>query len=536
MRNTKQNTANGFLAMIVGWFLVTGIGCGGTDQSAGVSNQLAYNEAAPAPLSSTVPSDDADQHAFNTEAYDHIDENPFVSAKQDPLSTFSIDVDTASYANVRRFLNQNRLPPAGAVRIEELVNYFNYDYPDPRGDIPFSVNVELAGCPWKTQHQLVRIGLKGRNIEQESRPTSNLVFLLDVSGSMHDANKLPLVKSAMKLLIDGLGENDRVAIVVYAGAAGLVLPSTTADKKLPILSALENLAAGGSTAGGQGIQLAYRTATQNFIKGGTNRVILCTDGDFNIGSTSRSELVDLIEKEAKSGVFLSVLGFGMGNYKDSSMEQLADRGNGNYAYIDTLNEARKVLVEEMSGTLITIAKDVKIQIDFNPSAVNAYRLIGYENRMLEAEDFKDDTKDAGEIGAGHTVTALYEIVPAGTEYSQRDVDPSKYQETAPVSAVAGNGELLTVRLRYKHPENETSQQFEHPVAASPTPFEKATEDFRFAACVAQFGMLLRNSKHKGDANFDRVQQMAEESRGRDKNGYRAEFNQLVLRARELSQQ
>lgn len=476
----------------------------------------------------------AEATEFNTETYDHIVENAFLEAARKPLSTFSIDVDTASYSNMRRFLQQGQLPPAGAVRIEELVNYFRYDYPPPVGDVPFSCNVELAGCPWNPQHQLARIALKGREIEVDQRPSSNLVFLLDVSGSMRDQNKLPLVKSAMRLLLENLGENDRVAIVVYAGASGLALPSTPADRREIILSTLDNLMAGGSTNGGEGIQLAYNVAVKNFIPGGTNRVILCTDGDFNIGSTSQGELIPLIEEKAASGVYLTVLGFGMGNYKDSTLEKLADKGNGNYGYIDTMNEARKVFLEQMTGTLITIAKDVKIQIDFNPAQVAAYRLIGYENRLLRDEDFQDDTKDAGEIGAGHTVTALYEVVPVGQEIPAGKVEPSKYQVQEKASpATTNSDEVLTVRLRYKQPEGNESRELQFPVTKSDKPFTGASGDFQFAAAVASFGMLLRDSQYKGDASFDAVLEIAGSSRGEDAHGYRGEFLELVRTAKTL---
>ena len=411
-------------------------GCGGNirDGAETAAPSAAYMDQARSPDSAPLVfpgTADPEQAAaeFNTETYDEIVENEFLLAQSNPLSTFSIDVDTAAYANVRRFLTHGQKPPPGAVRIEELVNYFSYDYPWPEGDVPFAVNAEIAGCPWAPEHRLVRFGLKGRVIEADSRPVSNLVFLLDVSGSMADENKLPLVKNAMRLLVEQLGENDRVAIVVYAGSSGLVLPSTTADQKQTILTAFDRLNAGGSTNGGEGIELAYQVAVENYINGGVNRVILCTDGDFNIGTTDRSSLVRLIEEKAASGVALTVLGFGMGNYKDATVEQLADKGNGNYAYIDTLNEARKVLVEQMTGTLITIAKDVKIQVDFNPAQVAAYRLIGYENRLLKAEDFDDDTEDAGEIGAGHTVPALYEIIPVGVDVPESMTAPqSKYQQ------------------------------------------------------------------------------------------------------------
>ena len=475
-----------------------------------------------------------DEGAFNTESYDHIVENEFLASKSNPLSTFSIDVDTASYANVRRFLTHGQLPPPGAVRIEELVNYFAYDYPCPEGDVPFAVNAEIATCPWAPDHRLVRFGLKGRVIEQDARPVSNLVFLLDVSGSMNDTNKLPLVKNAMRLLVEQLGENDRVAIVVYAGSSGLVLPSTTADQKHVILGAMDRLHAGGSTNGGAGIELAYQVAVDNFINGGINRVILCTDGDFNIGDTNRSTLVPLIEEKADTGVSLSVLGFGMGNYKDAVVEQLADKGNGNYAYIDTANEARKVLVEQMTGTLITIAKDVKIQVDFNPALVAAYRLIGYENRLLAAEDFDNDEKDAGEIGAGHTVTALYEIIPVGVESPVAVESPqSKYQEPGRLTESAMTDELLTLHLSYKQPDGETSQKLAFPIRDSGAGFGESSDDFQFAAAVASFGMLLRESQFKGNTTYAAVSEWANASRGEDHFGYRAEFLNLVAKAESL---
>ncbi|MDP6636608.1 MAG: VWA domain-containing protein, partial [Phycisphaerae bacterium] len=392
----------------------------------------------------------------NTETYDRIVDNAFKLVADHPLSTFSTDVDTASYANVRRFLAHNQLPPPGAVRIEEMINYFTYSYDQPtsRSPHPFAVHAEAASCPWEPKHRLVRIALKGRELDPAKRPPSNLVFLLDVSGSMGSHNKLPLVKAAMKMLVEQLGEGDRVAIVVYAGASGLVLDSTSCDRKERIISALDKLQAGGSTNGGAGIELAYSVAISNFIKGGTNRVILATDGDFNIGTTNNSELIRLIEKKASSGVFLSVLGFGMGNYKDGRMEKLADKGNGNYAYIDTESEARKVLVREMCGTLVTIAKDVKIQVEFNPAEVTAYRLIGYENRILNKEDFNNDKKDAGDIGAGHTVTALYQIVPAGQKVNVPGVDKLKYSSNTTPSAAADSGEMMTVKLRYKKPDGD----------------------------------------------------------------------------------
>ena len=480
----------------------------------------------------------------NTESYDHIADNAFVRAADRPLSTFSIDVDTASYANVRRFLNHNQLPPPGAVRVEELINYFTYDYapPEPGREAPFAVHVASASCPWKPAHRLVRIALKGREVKRDNRPPSNLVFLLDVSGSMDYPDKLPLLKNAMRMLVRQLGENDRVAIAVYASSEGLALPSTSCDDREQIVSALDSLAAGGSTAGGKGIQLAYKVAVENFIKGGVNRVILATDGDFNVGTTSNSELVRLIREKARSGVFLSVLGFGTGNLKDSRMEKLADEGNGNYAYIDSVDEARKVLVEQMSGTLVTIAKDVKVQVEFNPAKVAGYRLIGYENRMLRKEDFNDDTKDAGDIGAGHTVTALYQVVPAGQAVDAGTVDELRYQKSTAAPAVAAlpaagpggvSNEMLTVKLRYKQPDGKTSTRMDFPVKDSGRSIDRADDDFKFAAAVASFGMILRDSKHKGAYTLAGVAELAGAARGADRHGRRAEFVELVARAREL---
>jgi Ca-activated chloride channel family protein len=466
------------------------------------------------------------------EAYSRIDENPFLEVARAPLSTFSIDVDTASYSNTRRFIfDEHRLPPKDAVRIEELVNYFPYEYPQPTGGAPFSVHAEVADCPWNAQHRLVRIGLQGRRVTTENLPPANLVFLLDVSGSMNDPRKLPLVKSAMRTLAEQLTARDRVAIVVYAGTSGLVLPSTPGDRKTDILGAIDDLEAGGSTNGGQGIQLAYRVAQENFIEGGTNRVLLATDGDFNVGVTSEEELVRLVEEKRRGGVFLSVLGFGTGNLKDSQMEKLADRGNGNYAYIDTLEEARKVLGEQVGGTLVAIAKDVKIQVEFNPQLVAGYRLIGYENRLLRAEDFRDDTKDAGEIGAGHNVTALYEVVPAGQRVENPGVDDLKYQQQP---ARAGGGEMLTVKLRYKEPDGEESKPLNVGVVDSKGAHENASDDFKFASAVAQFGMLLRDSRYKGQSSYDGVLRLARASAGADLRGYRTEFVKLVETAQALS--
>ncbi len=470
------------------------------------------------------------------EAYAAVVDNPFVLVGREPLSTFSIDVDTASYSNVRRFLNQGQRPPRDAVRIEELLNYFPYNDPPPSGDEPFSVNIEIARCPWNAEHRLARIGLMGRPIDQKDRPPSNLVFLIDVSGSMDRPNKLPLVKAALRLLVENMGENDRVAIVVYAGASGLVLPSTSCLHQAEILSSIEQLHAGGRTNGGAGIQLAYDTAMARFIKGGTNRVILATDGDFNVGFTDQNDLVRLIEEKAKSGVFLSVLGFGMGNLKDGTLEKLADKGNGHYAYIDTIKEAHKELVEQMGATLVTIAKDVKIQVEFNPAHVGAYRLIGYENRMLRNEDFKDDTKDAGEIGAGHHVTALYELVPAGAvaNLAIANVDALRFQQNNVLVQKAGIAECLAVKLRYKRPTEDQSRPLARGVVDQGLDYANASEDFKFAAAVAGFGMLLRDSPDKGNLTYPGVLELGEASKGADRSGYRAEFLELVKKAQAVA--
>jgi Ca-activated chloride channel family protein len=467
---------------------------------------------------------------FDTEAYDHVDENPFRRVSIDPLSTFSIDVDTASYANMRRFLNTGAMPPAGAIRIEELINYFRFDYPQPTGDAPFSITTELAVCPWNTKHRLALIGLQGRDIPESEASPRNLVFLIDVSGSMMPPDKLPLVRTAMRMLTEALAARDRVAIVVYAGASGLVLPSTSGSDKATIHRAIAELEAGGSTNGGAGITLAYRIAREHFVKGGVNRVVLATDGDFNVGVTSQDELVRLVEHERASGVFLSVLGVGTGNLKDSTMEKLADRGNGNYAYLDSLHEARKVLVREAGATLVTIAKDVKVQVEFNPSAVAAYRLIGYENRMLKHEDFNDDKKDAGEIGSGHSVTALYEIVPAGVEIDLPTVDPLKYQTPAPPARSASGDELVTVKLRYKAPDGETSRLLSATIRSQPG---QMTANLGFASAVAEAGMLLRGSKHAGSADLKAAAARAAKFRGADPEGYRAEFVKLAQLASSL---
>ena len=464
---------------------------------------------------------------FDTEEYDRIYDHEFLSVLENPLSTFSIDVDAASYSNMRRYINNGTLPPKDAVRIEELINYFNYDYPQPVNGDPFSITAEVSDCPWKTSNKLVLLGLQGKIIPTNKLPPSNLVFLIDVSGSMSDPNKLPLLKSAFKLLADQLRKEDRVAIVVYAGAAGLVLSSTAGNEKKAIIDALEKLEAGGSTAGSEGIRLAYNTAQKYFINSGNNRVILATDGDFNIGPSSDAELVRLIEEKRKQGIFLTVLGFGMGNYKDSKMEKLADKGNGNYAYVDNILEAKKVLVNEFGGTLFTIAKDVKIQVEFNPAKVKAYRLIGYENRLLNKEDFNDDRKDAGELGSGHSVTALYEIVLPGTEIDLPDVDSLKYQRTGLKDPAVHSDELLTVKFRYKPPSDTASKLIVRTLKDENFAQESVSINFKFAAAVAQFGMLLRDSKFKGSSSYNSTLDYAKGGIGKDKYGYRAEFIKLV---------
>jgi Ca-activated chloride channel family protein len=469
---------------------------------------------------------------FNTSTFDHIVENKFLSAIKKPLSTFSADVDTASYSVVRSHLDRGSLPPKGAVRVEEMINYFQYDYLSPVDSRPFAVNIDMAQAPWAKKHKIVRIGIKGKVIPKSERPDSNLVFLLDVSGSMESPNKLPLLRKSFKMLVNNLGENDRVAIVVYAGASGLVLDST--NDKTKILDALDQLSAGGSTNGADGIELAYQVAQKNFIKHGTNRVILATDGDFNIGATSQSDLIDLIEAKAKKNVFLTVLGMGMGNFKDSTLEKLADRGNGNYGYIDNLQEARKIFVEQVGGTLVTIAKDVKFQVEFNPNKVAAYRLIGYENRQLNDEDFNDDQKDAGEIGAGHTVTAMYEIIPKGAPTPKvGSIDPLKYQKPSKLAKNNSSNELLTVKIRYKNPDESKSQLMGFPVKDTNGSIAEASLDFKFALAVAGFGMQLRESQYIGTYNFDDTIKLAQAGRGNDSNGYRMEFINLVKMAQAL---
>ncbi len=475
----------------------------------------------------------------NTESYAPIQGNAFKRIADEPLSTFSIDVDTASYANIRRFLRAGQMPPPDAVRIEEMINYFSYDYSQPKEDVPFAVHVESAACPWNKAHQLVKIGLKGRELAAESRPACNLVFLLDVSGSMSSENKLPLVKKAIQLLARQLTANDRVSIVVYAGAAGLVLPSTPGSDLATIDAALERLQAGGSTAGGDGIRLAYEEALKNLLPDGNNRVVLCTDGDFNVGITDSEELASFIAGRARQGIFLTVLGFGMGNYKDDRLETLADKGNGNYAYIDSFSEARKNLAEQAAGTLFAIAKDVKLQIEFNPARFDSYRLVGYENRVLAKEDFNNDKKDAGELGAGHAVTAFYELVPAGVE-SSPGVDPLKYQAAEEKPAVqegksaAASPEWLTVKLRYKLPREDKSTKIEVPYTGSFSDFENASGDFRFAAGVAAAGFLMRGDSAIPPLSFREVVAWASSAIGDDPNGYRREFLDLLKNAAVLA--
>lgn len=473
----------------------------------------------------------------NDESYKPIAENAFLSSKDNPLSTFSIDVDAASYSNIRRFINNGQLPPADAVRIEEMVNYFKYDLTGPSGNEPVAIHTELSSAPWNPKHRLLRIGLKAKTIPNENLPACNLIFLIDVSGSMDEPNKLPLVKSSLKMLTDQLRAQDRVAIVVYAGNAGLVLPSTPGNNKTAIKDAIDNLSAGGSTAGGEGLKLAYRIAKENFKADGNNRIVMATDGDFNVGPSSDGDMEHLIERERKTKVDLSIMGFGMGNYKDSKMETLADKGNGNYAYIDNVTEARKAFVTEFGGTFFIVAKDVKVQVEFNPAKVKSYRLLGYEDRMLAKEDFNNDKKDAGDMGSGHTVTAFYEIIPAGVkdEYSA-SVDPLKYQKTKDIpTGNSGSDELMTIKLRYKQPGSNSSKMSLVTVNDKPAEFKNTSNDFRFASAVAEFGMLLRGSEYKQKGNFDQAISIAKSAKGKDNDGYRSEFVRLAESAKSLAE-
>jgi Ca-activated chloride channel family protein len=469
----------------------------------------------------------------NTEEYDKIQENTFKGAAQTPVSTFSIDVDNASYSNVRRYLEMDQMPPAGAVRIEEMINYFDYDYPQPQGKDPFSINTEISTAPWNADHHLIHIGLQGKELAYNDLKSSNLVFLIDASGSMGNENKLPLLKKSLKLLLVELDDKDRVAIVAYAGAAGLVLPSTPASERETILNALDGVNSGGSTAGGEGIQLAYKIAKENLIADGNNRIILATDGDFNVGTSSSSELVSLIEEKRKDNIYLTICGFGMGNYKDGRMEQISNAGNGNYFYIDNIREAKKVFVTQMRANMFTIAKDVKIQIEFNPKTIKAYRLIGYENRLLAKEDFEDDTKDAGELGAGHTVTAIYEVI-LSTSKSTQDIAKAadlKYQ----TKSVSGNSsDLMTVKFRYKPIKSDKSILLEQVLNKSALiGLGNSSNNYRFSAAVAGFGMLLRDSEFKGTATYDNMYSLAKDALGTDKENYRAEFLQLIQTANTL---
>ena len=497
------------------------------DAAKGVAPQQYYE-------SKTMADYELDQPKYNTEEYDGINENIFHDALKNPLSTFSIDVDAASYSNVRRFLQLGQRPPKDAVRIEEMINYFDYDYAQPKGEDPFSINTEISTAPWNPKHKLVHIGLQGKNIAKDKLPSSNLVFLIDVSGSMSDENKLPLLKSSFKLLVEQLREQDRVAIVVYAGAAGLVLPSTSGSEKKKIIESLEKLEAGGSTAGGAGIQLAYAIAKENFKAGGNNRVILATDGDFNVGESSNGGMEKLIEEKRKDGIFLTTLGFGMGNYKDSKMEILADKGNGNYMYIDSILEAQKALVTEFGGTLFTIAKDVKLQIEFNPAKVKAYRLIGYENRVLKNEDFNNDKKDAGELGSGHAVTALYEVIPVGVESEFYKIDELKYQTPKIEASANKSNEIMTVKFRYKKTDSEVSKLIVHPLMDQNLNLKETSDNFRWSAAVAGFGMILRESEYVKDFTREEVLSLAIGAKGEDKEGYRIEFINMVKSTKALA--
>ncbi len=471
----------------------------------------------------------------NQESYQKVKENKFINPLKEPLSTFAADVDAASYSNVRRFINSGSLPEKDAVRVEEMINYFQYEVAGPKNGEPVNIVTELTKAPWNTANQLMRVTLKAKDMPTEKLKASNLVFLIDVSGSMMGPGRLPLVKASLKMLVDQLRDIDHVAIVTYAGSAGVKLESTPGDEKMKIKSAIEELEAGGSTAGAAGIKKAYEIAKQQFIKGGNNRIILASDGDFNVGESSDESMEELIAKESKSGVFLTVLGFGMGNLKDSKMEILADKGHGNYAYIDNISEARKAMVTEFGGTLFTVAKDVKIQVEFNPTYVQAYRLVGYENRLLEAEDFNNDQKMGGDMGVGHVVTALYEIVPVGVESGMvGTVDPLKYQQRAHQAAGQRNAELATVKFRYKEPEGEKSKLQQKVVGTTVTELNKVSEDFRFVTAVAELGLLLRDSDFKQKANFEQLILRAKASKGKDEEGYRAEFIRMAENARDLS--
>ncbi len=525
-------SVSGLLLLLIAVFVNCGGGrqLGGMMQAESMKDYAAVSEKRSMKLapSSGLKNEMADEEiavAHNTEEYDVIRENEFKGVKDNPLSTFSIDVDTASYTNVRRYLNYNQLPPKDAVRIEEMINYFRYSYPQPDGEHPFSVTTEISGAPWNISNRLLMIGIQGKSLNYKEMKPCNFVFLLDTSGSMSSPDKLPLIKKSLALMLKGLSSKDRIAIVAYAGSAGLVLPSTPATESDKILDVFDKLNAGGSTAGGEGIILAYKVAKENLIKDGNNRVILCTDGDFNVGASSTSEMVRLIEEKRKDDIYLTICGFGMGNYKDGRMEQISNAGNGNYFYIDSIKEAEKVFVRELRANMFTIAKDVKIQIEFNPLKVKSYRLIGYENRMLAKEDFDNDKKDAGELGAGHTVTALYEIVPA--DGGKDDSVKLRYQQSKVNKETAGGGEIMLLKLRYKPIKEEKSLLIEKAVDDENKAFSSTSDNFRFASAVAGFGMLLRDSQFKNDLTAKDVIKIAKGAKGYDEEGYRAEFITLV---------
>jgi len=513
----------------------------GKDFTSGTINQATQNLPADILQSIQVIDSYGDQGRRSiiqnpgNESYSRIVENHFEDPKATPLSTFAVDVDAASYSNFRRFINSGQLPPKNAVRIEEMVNYFHYNLPEPTNGDPVAIHTELSATPWNPQHRLLRIGLKAKDVKTDKLPPSNLVFLLDVSGSMSEPNKLPLVKASMKLLVDQLRAQDHVAIVVYAGEAGLKLASTPGSDKTKIKEVIDQLYAGGSTAGGAGIMMAYEVAKSNFIKGGNNRIILATDGDFNVGASSNKDMQQLIEDERQSGVSISILGFGMGNLKDSKMEIMADKGHGNYAYIDNITEATKAMVTEFGGTLFTVAKDVKMQIEFNPAKVQAYRLLGYEDRLLNKEDFNNDKKLGGDMGVNHTVTALYEIIPAGIKDSfANSVDPLKYQKTDANVVLNNSPDMVTIKFRYKEPESDQSKMEQVVVNDQPVALAKTSDDFRFAASVVELGLLLRDSEYKQQSGFKSLIEMAKGAKGKDDDGYRAEFIRLAESAALLS--
>lgn len=520
-----KSVSKALQGQVAGVNVITGNGAPGSDATIRIRGFGSVNDDFSQDSSQTHHGDTI---AISTDDEDYgvLIENEFESPKQSPLSTFSIDVDNASYTNIRRFINYGQTVPKDAVRVEEMVNFFKYQYDQPKGNHPFAIQTEYSDCPWNEKHKLLKIGLQGKEIPTDALPNSNFVFLIDVSGSMSSENKLPLLKESMKVLVNELRKNDKVALVVYAGAAGLVLPPTSGDKKETIINALNNLQAGGSTAGGAGIQLAYKIAQENFIKGGNNRVILATDGDFNVGASSDNDMERLIEEKRKSGVFLTCLGYGMGNYKDSKMEILANKGNGNYAYIDNIQEANRFLGKEFKGSMFAIAKDVKIQIEFNPQHVQSYRLIGYENRKLRPEDFKNDAIDAGELGSGHTVTALYEIIPVGVNSTYfTPVEALKY--STPNTTSTFTDELATIKFRYKKPDGEKSIEMVETIQDKALTIEKTSEDFKFSTAVAWFGLKLRDSKYIGKNSVNDIKALALQGKAKDEEGYRSEFIRLV---------